>query len=425
MKINYKEIVKPTAVLTVICLVTVALLAIINIFTGPIIADRQAGAANAALLEVYPDGTFGADSQIKDFSSYNLPKEITAVYKEANGGYVFQATVNGYKPGLVIMCGVDPDGKITGTKVIVTNETPDIAASVFDKTDKEGFFIGATIEEIPDLVASVTPGYTAKGYSDAVKASLDAFTVIGGGRTPEQIFADNCNTALGTEGKTFSEWYASAMLTGVNGFYLTDGGAVVVVGEVFVGINENGEVVGASSAKSEAITPDADTAAIATAAWTAYTESIVALGELELTKAQKNTVIGACCDAEGNYYLELKATGYQAGFEYGSGDYIYITLVISADGKIASLETTSHKETKGIETQDKLNAYDESFTGKGKDDIKVTIASPDSHGAPQIPEGCTDVGAISGATFTSTGYQKAVKTAFEVFEILTGGASND
>ena len=47
---------KPTIVLSAICVVIVALLAVVNLFTAPIIEAQKNAAANAALLEVFPNG---------------------------------------------------------------------------------------------------------------------------------------------------------------------------------------------------------------------------------------------------------------------------------------------------------------------------------------------------------------------------------
>ena len=421
MNVNIKEIIKPTAVLTVICLVIVALLAGVNLITGPIIADRQSQAANGALLEVYPDGSFGADSKIEDLSAYILPTEITAVYKEGNGGYVFQASVSGYsktKP-MIILCGVDPEGKITGTKVIDNQETTKIVAPLFDLTDNKGFFVGSELNSIPDLLASVTPAYTAAGYTAAVKASLNAFLVMNGGevdlRTPEEILQDNCNAALGTEGKVFEKWFAYEVLTGVDALYVTDGGAVALIGEDFVGVNADGSAVG-----------DIDEALKTTAESAYATYSAASLTEVAIPDGAKTSIVKkVSVSASGSYVFELKAAGYQATFDYGSGEYVYIKLAISADGKIISVVTTSQSESKGYGDKCATEEYYEQYEGKGDEDIKVTVQSPDYHGAPQIPADCTDVGAISGATYTTSGYQKAIKAAFEAFNLLTGGASND
>ena len=61
--------------------------------------------------------------------------------------------------------------------------------------------------------------------------------------------------------------------------------------------------------------------------------------------------------------------------------------------------------------------YYEQYRGSSASDIVLSVTSPDMH-ADQIPDGSTDIGAISSATFTTYGYQKAVKAAFEAYEIL-------
>jgi len=40
----------------------------------------------------------------------------------------------------------------------------------------------------------------------------------------------------------------------------------------------------------------------------------------------------------------------------------------------------------------------------------------------QIPEGNTDIGVITSATYTTFGYQRAIKAAFAAYEILKGEA---
>ena len=52
-----KTNIMPTVVLGSICLVVALLLSFVNMVTGPIIKAAQDSAANAALLEVLPEGT--------------------------------------------------------------------------------------------------------------------------------------------------------------------------------------------------------------------------------------------------------------------------------------------------------------------------------------------------------------------------------
>lgn len=413
----------PSIVLSCICIAVAILLAGINMITGPIIADRQNAAANAALLEVYPDGSFSADCKIEDLSPYTLPSEITDVYKENNGGYVFGAKVVGYKPDMIIMCGVDPSGKITGTKVISNNETPSIANKVFELTDSQGYYVGADINTIPDLVASVTPAYTAGGYDTAIKAALNAFVVMNGGevdlRDPAQILQDNCNAALGTEGKTFTKWFATEVIVGVDTVYETDGGRVYVIGETFVGIKADGTVATTDVAD--------DIKTIATNANTIIAGSTIT--EItELPAGIKADITKISVTSTGNYVIEVLGYGYKyesnvefAGIEAGE---IQIKISIDADGKIIDVVTLSHQESKGYGDYCATEDYYEQYKGHVNGDIVITVPSPDFH-EDQIPTDCTDIGAISSSTYTTTAYQVAVKAAFAAFELLTNNEGGE
>ena len=159
----------PTVVLGSICLVVALLLSFVNMVTGPIIKAAQDQAANAALLEVLPEGT--------DFTPLTIdetyPAAIVAGYK-ANGGFVFQSTVTGKSSGLIIMCGINADGKIVGTKVIAEQETDSYDANVFPAVEgTEGAYKGMALEGFePYLVSGAT--LTSRAYGEAMKASLQA-----------------------------------------------------------------------------------------------------------------------------------------------------------------------------------------------------------------------------------------------------------
>ncbi len=402
-----KENLMPSVVLGVICLVVALLLSAVNLVTGPIIQAAQDAAANEALLEVYPNGSFGEDSKIEDLSAYTLPQEITAVFKENSGGYVFQATVSGYNPDMVIMCGVDPEGKITGTKVISDNETPDIANKVFNLTDNEGFYLGADLNSMPDLVASVTPAFTAGGYATAVKAALNAFIVMNGGeidlRDPEQIIQDNCNAALGSTGVKFTKWFATEVITGIDAVYQVENGngRVFVIGEKFVGVKTDGEIVNAEGVDTAII--EAANAII----------SASTLTDVDKPQGTSSAVTKISKTESGNYVFEVKASGFSAEYY---GEEILIKISISAEGKIIDCLTVSHAETKGYGDKCATEEYYESWRGVGKDEVVIS-------GAP-ITDATTDPGAIAGATYTSNGYQRAVKAAFSAFTILTEGGNS-
>lgn len=90
----------------------------LNLHTGPIIENANAGAANEKLNAVMPGGT-GYEEITTTLN--DLPASVTAVHKETSGlGYVIlcTATTNYSKDvPMEITLGVDAEGKICGIKI--------------------------------------------------------------------------------------------------------------------------------------------------------------------------------------------------------------------------------------------------------------------------------------------------------------------
>ncbi len=402
----------PSIVLSCICIVVALLLAGVNMITGPIIEANQNAAANEALLEVLPDGKNFKEIEITE----NYPAIVTAGYT-ADGGTVFRMTVTGKSSGMIIMCGIDSDGKIVATKVIANEETPSYAEKVFPNVEgTDSVYAGMDLAGFePYLVSGAT--LTSKAYGEAIKAALQAAAIAGGAdvdtRTPEQILQDNCNAALGTEGKTFTKWFATEVIEGIDAVYETDGGRVYVIGESFVGIKADGTVATTDATeenKTKATTADT---IIKTSTTTEITELPAGI-KADVTKVSVTT--------GGNYVFEVLAYGYKyesnyefAGVEEGE---FKIMISIAADGKIIDVVTVYHEESKGYGDACATEEYYEQYRGHENGDIVITVPMPDFHD-DQIPNGCTDIGAISSSTFTTTAYQVAVKSAFAAFELLT------
>ncbi len=397
----------PSVVLSTICLIVAVTLALINHVTAPIIKEAQDKAATAALLDVLPEGKNFKEIVIDE----KYPDVITKGYS-ADGGFVFQATVTGKSTGLVIMIGINTEGKIVSTKVIASEETKDYAAKVFPLFEgADGKYKDKTLDGFePVLVSQAT--LTSKAYGNAVKAALQSFVIANGGevdlRTPEQIIQDNCNTALGTENVKFTKWFATEVLTGIDAVYVSESGdKVYAIGDTFVGVKADGTVVG-SPANAETVITANDKVKGST-----LTE-ITKLPEGTKTKTVKKAYV----TGSGNYVFELEAKGYQALLNWGDGTVIKIKLSISADGKIIDCLTVSHNESKGFGDVCSTEEYYEQWRGASSSDIKPSVDYPDIH-VDMIQPDCDDVGVIASATFTTYGYQTAVKAAFEAFELIT------
>lgn len=391
-----KNKIMPTIVLAAICLVVAFSLALINEITAPIIEAAQNAAANEALLDVLPDGKNFKEMTLDD----KYPEVITKGYK-ADGGYVFQANVAGKNTGLIIMIGINGEGKIVGTKVIADQETDSYDSNVFPLVSgTNGAYKDMTLESFePVLVAGAT--LTSKAYGDAVKAALQAYAIAGGAnvdtRTPEQIVQDNCNAALGTSGINFTKWFATEIVNGFDAIYEADdkSGRVFVIGETFIGVKADGTAVGESADNASAIAANAVIAAST-------------LTEVAKPEGASRLITKIYVTESGNYIFEAKTAGFSAEYH---GEEIYLKLSISADGKIIDCYTVSQTESKGYGDACATEEYYESWRGTGADDVVISTS-------PVGPE-TTDPGAISGATYTTQAYQKAVRAAFNVFNLLT------
>lgn len=408
----------PSVVLGSICIVVALLLSVVNMITGPVIEAARDAASNAALLEVLPNG--------KNFRSITLtdeyPDSVVAGYS-ADGGFVFQMSVTGKEAGLVIMCGIDGDGRIVGTKVISNKETPSYAEKVFPGVEgKNGAYAGMNLDTFaPALVSGAT--LTSKAYGEAVKAALQSAILAAGGsvdtRTPEQILQDNCNAALGTQGRTFTKWFAVEIIEGVDAVYKTAEGSVYVIGESFIGITAQGAVI-TSDASAENI-------AKATAADTVIKSSV--LTEVtDLPTGVSEDIQKVFVTNSGNYLIEVLGKGYKyernVYYDVPDDGRMSIMVSISEEGRIIDVITLSHKESKGYGDKCATEEYYKQFIGATDDDIVISadrlFFDIEDYHMDLIDEECTEIGALSGATYTTVGYQEAIKASFKAIDLITG-----
>ena len=389
MKTNIKNLV----VFICICSAITLLLAGTNAITGPIIEKNQAAAANKALLEVFPDGT---GFEAMDLSSFELPATVTEVYKEAEAkGYVVKLVTAGYGSDMVIMCGVDAAGIVTGAVCLSSNETLSK-----EKTYGENFAQkdAAGVDAV-DTIGGATK--TTAAYKNAVKDALNTATILGGGsvdlRSEDEILADNLNAALPEGNKDFEKWFCVERLEGIDGVYVAknNAGYVFTVGEQFIGVLADGTV--ASAGVTE---PALFTNAVTTIKNSSI-EEIAVPADLEATvvKIQKT--------ASGNYVIDAKGAGYgiKGGSEYhpASNEYIIVRVCISPEKDILDCLTVSQAETKGIGDVCAEESFYGQFAGKNEQNY-------------------TEIDGISGATYTTDGYIQAIERAYAAVNTLKGGA---
>ncbi len=173
-----KDSLKSVIVITVICLVIAALMAVVNGVTAPMIDEANAKAEKEALFLVID----GAEDFERLEAKTNMPESVTAVYSEVSGkGYAVMLRAKGYDSSnpMVIAVGIDNDGKLTKCHVVSCNgETSGIGS----KVSGEGFlsqFVGADSELAGvDAISGAT--ISSSAFIEAVGDALRAYESVKG-----------------------------------------------------------------------------------------------------------------------------------------------------------------------------------------------------------------------------------------------------
>ncbi len=397
--------VKSIVTLVAICAVVTVVLALTNAITAPIIEANDAKAANAALLEVLPDG---GSFTLADTAALTLPATVTEVYTAENGGTVVRLSTTGYASGMALMVGINPDGTVSGTKLIASQETPSIGGAAADTFSASVVGVDITTVEALDTISGATK--TTAAYKNAVRDALNTVIILGGGsvdlRTEEEILADALNEALPAANGAFTKHFFVEVTEGVDAIYFADNGAgaVCVVGTAdkvdgqFIALDASYTVITACD--------EATASAVKTAVDTVRATTTTAL-DLTAYAGLPEHLVKADKTATGNYIMEIKAAGYGivGGDEYhpASGEYIMIRVSVTPDGRVIDCLTLSEEETDGIGSACADESFYGQFDGKTEEDYQ-------------------NIDAISGATLTTDGYKKAISRAFDCVKIFEGGA---
>ncbi len=375
--------VKSIVVLSAIALILAILLAGVNYFTAAEIAKAEEIKTKEALKEVYPSEADFTQLNLADYEG--VPSTVTDVYSFSDGGFVVKLKTAGYGSGMVLICGVDKEGAVTGAKCLASTETLGEEKTYGEK------LVGAELDTI-DLVDTVSGATkTTAAYRNAIKDAIGVTVLISGGsydnRSEEEKKLDEA--LPGAEGSFEGVFYAER-LDGVTKVFKAQNGAgyVFVFGDAYIGCDNQGNVLTGTQYEHASDVP-----AYLTAINSTQTESVsFTEGSLpeEVTAVFKT--------ASGNYIFELSAKGFKS---LKGGAPIVIKVSIDGNGSIISCITVSQNESQNYGAPCGDPSYYMQYNGKTSSD-------------------CTEVDAISGATVTSNAYLGAIQSAFEAYNTLKG-----
>ena len=174
MKNLKNDFLMPVAVLTAICLVITALLALTNSATSAVIENAARERAQAARSQIIPEA-----EGFELIEAEGLPSTVKEVYSTTNNcGYIFMLTTMGYGGEMDLICGIDNEGKIISVNTLSHSETKGMGS----KTTEEPFrsqFVGKN-ESLKGVDAITGATISSTAYIGAIKDAFTAYNIIRG-----------------------------------------------------------------------------------------------------------------------------------------------------------------------------------------------------------------------------------------------------
>ena len=188
MKIDPKFVIKVAGTLTVIALITAALLGLVDGVTRDKIAEIEAEKTRVAMSAVAPAGSEFTDKQEIPAAAAEAAAaqggKVLELYGVKAGGCVMKISASGSQGSIVMMVGVDANKAITGISVVSHSETSGIGTKVVgNELNDAGVpvldqFIGLSGSGSLVVKKNITPITTAtvstKGITMGANAALAA-----------------------------------------------------------------------------------------------------------------------------------------------------------------------------------------------------------------------------------------------------------
>ncbi|MDN5313846.1 MAG: H+/Na+-translocating ferredoxin:NAD+ oxidoreductase subunit [Clostridiales bacterium] len=183
----------PALILTLICLIATALLAITNQATLPARQQQALAAENENKFALFPDAAEFVELDISTHTTSfpSLTNAYQAVGQDGSElGILLAAASRGYGGEVPIMVAVDTADKISGIRVLSNDETPGLGKKIEDNEFLSQFSakpidiryttkIGEAGREVIDSVSGAT--ISSRAVTESLNAALEVYTKISGG----------------------------------------------------------------------------------------------------------------------------------------------------------------------------------------------------------------------------------------------------
>ena len=179
-----KNIIIPTIASFLICLVATTLLAFANSVTAPIIEELAVKTEMESRKKVCTLATEFADESANGVS-------YAIGYDEGGKeiGMIFTTTAKSYGGEILVMTGIDTEGRITGVELLSINDTAGLGMNA-TKEDFRSQFLGlvngikvmknSSNHDNNEITALTGATITSQAVADAVNAALTDFETVTG-----------------------------------------------------------------------------------------------------------------------------------------------------------------------------------------------------------------------------------------------------
>lgn len=164
-----KDKIKPTLILTIICVIASLLLVLAYESTKDKIAEQKEIKFNSSV-----EALFGkCESRLLNDNFGN--DDIIAIAVTSDGKTAVQVCVDGYsKDGINVLVGIDENGALSGIEFVSLGETPGLGSKVRDEASFCKQFIGITEAlETYDAISGAT--FSSKGMKKAVDTAMNVY----------------------------------------------------------------------------------------------------------------------------------------------------------------------------------------------------------------------------------------------------------
>ena len=164
-----KDRIKPTFVLTLICVIASLLLVFAYELTKDRIAEQKEQKFSSSV-----EALFGS-TECSIVSLKNLPDGIETVAVTPDKKTAIQVCADGYsKKGIDILVGISENGSITGIEFLSLGETPGLGSKIRDDAEFRTQFYGQSKPSKSfDAISGAT--FSSNGMKKAVETALKAY----------------------------------------------------------------------------------------------------------------------------------------------------------------------------------------------------------------------------------------------------------